>query len=140
MKKAFLVMGLSGVLSAPAGAGPLALDCVAARACVANLDAVCDEIDVVYGLEVGAEVGDRLILTTEEGERFSEFRRLADAEGVLVQAAGGALDADQGAGAMTVFADLRFVLTRHSLIRMSATDPAPAAVAISIHGTCEVRQ
>ncbi|WP_132546121.1 hypothetical protein [Rhodovulum euryhalinum] len=127
-------------LAAPAAAAPLALDCTAQRACVADLDAACETIGIIYALDVGADEGDKVVLTTGEGERFYEFRRLAGAEGVLLQAAGGALEPGQGAGAMTVFDDLRFVLSRHNRIALSEEDDDLRAVSISIHGTCAARQ
>jgi len=140
MKKTFLVIVLAAFPSASAVAADRVLDCVAEHVCVARVDSVCDRIEVVYSLEVPREAGDKVVLTTEEGERFYEFRRLDDAAGVLLQAAGGALDDDQGAGAMTIFDDLGFVLTRHARID-AAEGAAPGdPVAISIHGRCAPRE
>ncbi|WP_074218921.1 hypothetical protein [Rhodovulum sp. ES.010] len=133
-------MALAAGLAAPVAAAPIALDCEATRACVANLDAACDATRVSYQLDVGEEVGDKVVLTTDEGDRFYEFRRLAGAEGVVLQAAGGALESDQGAGAMTVFKDLRFVLTRHGLLALEGDEVPPAAVSISVFGTCTPRE
>lgn len=124
-------------LAWPALAGAAPLDCTAERVCVAGFEVTCEEIEVVYSLDPGKEAGDKLVMTTEEGERSYEFRRLADFEGVRVQGAGGALEAGQGAGAMTVFDDLSFLLTRHALVP-AATDPDERMpVSISIHGRCE---
>lgn len=124
----------------PGLAGAMELACTATRVCVAGLDVTCDEIAVDYRLDPGTAEGDKLVLTAGDGERFYEFRRLGQAEGVLVQAAGGALEPGQGAGAMTVFDDLRFVLSRQSLIAFGGEGDAPArAVSISLHGACERR-
>lgn len=124
----------------PGLAWAVQLDCTAELACVAGLDVQCDGIEVVYSLDTGEAEGDKLVMTTEEGERFYEFRRLADFEGVLVQGAGGALEPGQGAGALTVFDDMRFLLTRHSLIVLDPDEAAPPMVAISISGTCEIAE
>ncbi|GAA0292637.1 hypothetical protein GCM10008966_12050 [Rhodovulum strictum] len=133
-------MALAAVAAVPAQAAPRLLDCVADLACVTRLDSVCDAVGLGYAMELPRKAGDKLILTTAEGERFFEFRRLEDAPGVLVQAAGGALEPGQGAGAMTVFDDLSFVLTRHSLVPLDGAEAPSTAVAITIHGRCEPRQ
>lgn len=120
--------------AAPAAA--LELDCVARLACVTAMGA-CEATEVPYGLKVGRRAGDKVVMTTEEDEQFYEFTRLPDAEGTLLQAAGGALEDGQGAGAMTVFADYRFVLTRHHRIVLDAETGTAEVVAISILGNCE---
>ena len=140
MRKLFSVMVLAAFAAAPAEAAPRLLDCVAEMVCVTRVDSVCDKVDLSYAMEVPRKTGDKLILTTAEGERFFEFRRLDDAPGVLVQAAGGALEPGQGAGAMTVFDDLGFVLTRHSLLPLDGAGSPSSAVAITIHGRCEARR
>ncbi|MCO8144383.1 hypothetical protein NHN26_04000 [Rhodovulum tesquicola] len=140
MGKRFLLMALLAVPAIPAEAAPTMLDCTADLACVTRVDSVCDPVDLGYAMEVPRKTGDKLILTTAEGERFFEFRRLDDAPGVLVQAAGGALEPGQGAGAMTVFDDLGFVLTRHSLLPLDGAESPSSAVAITIHGRCEARR
>ncbi|MEX5728933.1 hypothetical protein Ga0609869_002286 [Rhodovulum iodosum] len=120
-------------------AGPalaLELDCTARLACVTTLGA-CEPAEVPYALKVGRRTGDKVVLTTPDDESFYEFTRLPDAAGTLLQASGGALEEGQGAGAMTVFDDYRFVLTRHSLVRLGADGVAREAVAITILGTCE---
>lgn len=120
--------------AAPAPA--LELDCVARLACVTDMGP-CQATEVAYSLKVGRREGDKVVLETQDEDPFYEFTRLPDAEGTLLQAAGGALDDGQGAGAMTVFDDFRFVLTRHSRIVLDAETGEAQVVAISILGACE---
>lgn len=117
------------------GAAALELDCVATLACVSNMGA-CQETEVPYALRVGDDVGDKVVLDPGDGGAFYEFTRLAGSGGTLLQAAGGALAPDQGAGAMTVFDDFRFVLTRHSRIERDAAAESSDVVAISLLGIC----
>jgi hypothetical protein len=133
---AILILTLVSWLSWPVSAGALSLDCVARLACVSTMGA-CQSAEVAYRLETGSKAGGKVVVTTAENERFYEFRRLPDADGVILQASGGALEPGQGAGALTVFDDLGFVLTRHSHLHLDGESRPGRAVAISILGSCE---
>ncbi|MBK1634398.1 hypothetical protein [Rhodovulum adriaticum] len=122
--------------AAPAAA--LELDCVARLACVSNLDAgkaACQETEIAHRLSIGRKAGSKVIVTTDDGDKFYEFTRLEDREGLRVQATGGALEDDQGAGALSVFDTLDFVVTRHNQVALG--DDEVQTIAVTIHGTCE---
>jgi len=124
----------------PLGAAALELDCVATRACVSGAEVGCQDTEVPYSLKVGRKEGAKVVMTTEDDETFYEFARLPKAKGLLLQASGGALEDNQGAGALSVFDDYRFVLTRHSRIVLNPDDPdneTSEILSVSIHGTCE---
>ncbi|TCP61412.1 hypothetical protein EV663_105130 [Rhodovulum bhavnagarense] len=133
-----VVLMLSVLCAGPAQA--MELDCVARLACVSNLEVgetECQKTSIAHGLTVGRDTGDKVIVSTPEGAQFYEFRRLPEREGLRVQATGGGLEDGQGAGALTVFDSLDFIVTRHSQVRLDPADDAVRTIAISIHGTCE---
>ncbi|ARE38445.1 hypothetical protein RGUI_0304 [Rhodovulum sp. P5] len=119
----------------PAPLLALELDCVAELACVTGAEAGCQKTEVPYALKVGRKTGAKVVMQTEDEERFYEFTRLKNADGLLLQASGGALGDDQGAGALSVFDDFRFVLTRHNRIVLG--EDQTEVIAVSIHGTCK---
>ncbi|MBN2907205.1 MAG: hypothetical protein JXJ18_10900 [Rhodobacteraceae bacterium] len=126
---------LSLTLLGPLPAAALELDCVADLACVTTMGD-CQTTTVPFDLRVGDKVGDKVILTDEDGQSLYEFRRLADSDGTVLQASGGAMEAGQGAGAMSIFDDLRFVLTRHARLDLDAATGQSEVVAITIQGSC----
>ena len=123
----------------PAALPALSLDCTALQACVTAMGD-CQETEVRYRLDAEDKVGAKVVLTTDEQEKSYEFRRLAHAEGLRLQAAGGALEPQQGAGALTIFDDLSFVLTRHQMLFFDGEGQPGSAVAITILGQCEDRE
>jgi hypothetical protein len=123
----------------PAGLPALSLDCTARQACVTTMGA-CQQTEVGYRLDAEDKVGAKVVLTTDEQKKSYEFRRLVPAEGLRLQAAGGALDPHQGAGVLTIFDDLSFVLTRHQMLYLDGEGQPGSALAISILGRCEERE
>lgn len=124
----------------PLNAAALELDCTARLACVSNLEsgaAECQRTEIAHGLRVGRKVGDKVIMTTGEGDEFYEFTRLAGHDGLRVQAAGGALQDGQGAGVLSVFDTLDFVVTRHTQLALDEEADEMRTIAVTIHGTCQ---
>ncbi|ARC88817.1 hypothetical protein [Rhodovulum sp. MB263] len=141
MRHVFILAGLLALSAGMAEARDLRLDCVARQVCVSNIEpgrASCQQTELRYGLEVGRKTGAKVVMTPEgdQAGRFYEFRRLPGHEGILLQASGGALEAGQGAGALTVFETLDFVLTRHSALRPEPEGDTVRAIAVDIYGSC----
>ncbi|TDX33860.1 hypothetical protein [Rhodovulum visakhapatnamense] len=139
---AILAGSLVALSADAAGAAAVSLDCVARLTCVSNLDAGragCQPTELRYALEVGRKTGAKVVMTPEgadETGRFYEFRRLPGTEGVRLQASGGGLEPGQGAGVLTVFETLDFVLTRHDAVLLDPEGGTPRAIAVTVHGTC----
>lgn len=136
MRLSVLLLSLLWAGSATA----LEFECVARLACVSNLDdgrAECQETELRHGLRVGSEVGDEVVMIPEDADAFYEFTRLPGHAGLRVQAAGGALEEGQGAGVLTVFDTLDFVVTRHTQVVLDQAADERRAIAVTIHGTCK---
>ncbi|MBL3583772.1 hypothetical protein JMM61_00085 [Rhodovulum sulfidophilum] len=141
MRFFFMMAGLLAVSAGAAEARDLRLDCVARQVCVSNIEpgrASCQQTELRYRLEVGRKTGAKVVMTPEgdDAGMFYEFRRLPGRAGIRLQASGGALEAGQGAGALTVFETLDFVLTRHNALQLDPEDGALQAIAVSVHGSC----